>query len=322
MLVLSNNQNLIQQTKTMLKTKYETKELGPANNTLQWRITRTPSTLAINQPACMQKLLEDYNMQHCKPMTTPHSAGVALAKRQNDEIELPENRKRQCQQIVGSLRCLADCARPDLAHITGQLGRCSSQPTEKHLQAAYRVLRCLQGARTHGVACGPQRTPLQSFAESDCAADPDTRLSTTGGMRFLNGGPISWRSTRQSTVALSTTEAERIAASTASRHMQWLREMLRELTNSAANPTTLNLATPTTLSMDNQSAIKISQSNEKTRKSKCIDVRHHCIRQLRERGVLETRHTPTHDMKADFLTKQLAPCKFTRNTRQCNIAAE
>ena len=322
MLIISNSSSLMQTTKEMLKEKYDAKELGPVNHILQWKITRTNNTLKISQPACIQQILEEHNMRQCKPMKTPHCTGITLTKQQKGEKELNNDRKHPHQQIVGSLRCLADSTRPDIAYITGQLGRHSSTPTERHMQAAYRALRYLQGTKTHGIIYGPQHSTLQAYADSDYASDPDTRLSTTGNIHFLNGGPISWRSTKQDTVALSTTEAEYIAASTASRHIQWLRTMIRELTSKQQPTTVLHLTDPTTLSLDNQSAIKIAQRAEKTRKSKRIDARRHYIKQQRKRGALETKHTPTEEMRADFLTKQLTPTKFTNNLKQCNITAE
>ena len=317
MLIISNKQSLLNQTKKQLKTKCETKELGPVSHILQWKITRNRNTITINQPACIDKSLNEQGMANCKPTATPCAPGTVLANKTATDPDLKKEQHQHYQQLVGSLRYLADSTRPDIACITGQLGRHSANPTTRHQQAAKRVLRYLQGTRKHGITYGPTPSLLHSHSDSDYAADPDTRKSTTGNMHILNGGPISWRSTKQDAVVLSTTEAECIAASAAARRIKWLRAVIQEL---HPNHNTNNQPTP--LHIDNQSAIKIAQTQEKTRKSKCIDVRHHYLKQLEKDGIVQATCAPTNRMRADFLTKQLKPQKYRANLQHCNITAE
>ena len=140
-------------------------------------------------------------MTNCKPSPTPHCAGITLTTKDSEAQELDIASKQKRQQLFGSLHYLADCTRPDIACIAEQLERCVSQPTTTHYKAALWALRCLRGARTHGITHGPYHSPLNSYANSGHAADPDTRLFTTGSIHSFNGGPISWKSTKQRSAA-------------------------------------------------------------------------------------------------------------------------
>ena len=86
---------------------------------------------------------------------------------------------------------------------------------------------------------------------------------------MMNGGCITWSSKRQASVILSTTEAEFIAASEATKEAIWLRKLLYDIRQECENPTILN--------MDNQSSIKLTKNQEFHRRSKHIDVRYHFI---------------------------------------------
>src|SRR3954453_5475664 len=70
---------------------------------------------------------------------------------------------------------------------------------------------------------------LAGYTDASFAEDRATRRSTGAYIFTLNGGPISWTSRRQSTVALSTTEAEYMAMCQAIREASWLRQLLNEL---------------------------------------------------------------------------------------------
>lgn len=57
----------------------------------------------------------------------------------------------------------------------------------------------------------------------------DTRRSTTGYVFKVHGGAIAWKSKRQNTVALSTTEAEYMASADAAKQAVWLRRLLEDV---------------------------------------------------------------------------------------------
>jgi hypothetical protein len=121
--------------------------------------------------------------------------------------------------------------------------------------------------------------------------------STLGFVFMLVAGAVSWGLKKQSAVALSSTEAEYIAAAHAAKEVVWLRRLLLELKQRIDGPTTLR--------MDNQSAIAIARNPEFHNRSKHIEIRHHFLRQKVEEEELDLAYVPTGDQVADVLTKGL-----------------
>src|SRR5271163_3702934 len=125
-----------------------------------------------------------------------------------------------------------------------------------------------------------------------------------GYIFYLSGGAISWSSKRQATVALSSTEAEYMALSQATREAIWLRTLLAELNYTQEHATTLF--------EDNQSAIALTKNPIHHARSKHIDIQHHFIREKIKSNKIEVSYMPTDDMIADALTKLLACTKFIK----------
>lgn len=117
---------------------------------------------------------------------------------------------------------------------------------------------------------------------------------------------MSWSSTKQRCVATSTTEAEYIALSEASKQGQWIRGLIRELQRT--DLLEQSLATP--IYSDNQGCLAIAQDPIGHRRTKHIDVRYHYIRELIAHGKATVSYLPTADMVADILTKPLAATVF------------
>lgn len=140
------------------------------------------------------------------------------------------------------------------------------------------------------------------YSDSDYANDVDTRRSTTGFVFMLNGGPITWNSQRQRTVALSTTEAEYMAGCAAAKEAIWLRQLLSDIKETVGD------ATP--LYIDNQSAIKIIHNPEFHKRTKHIDIRFHFIRERQQLGEIAGEYVCSDEQLADILTKPLPPDRF------------
>jgi len=113
----------------------------------------------------------------------------------------------------------------------------------------------------------------------------------------LGTGAISWSSKFQTMVALSTTEAEYIAAVEAAKDIIWMRQFMGELGYSPSSPSTLL--------MDNQSAISVSKNPEHHSKMKYLDLRWYWLRDVVDLEIVKPVFVPTEDMAADILTKSL-----------------
>ena len=119
---------------------------------------------------------------------------------------------------------------------------------------------------------------------------------------FLGGSPVSWQSQKQRVVALSSCEAEYVAATTAACQGIWLARLIGEMLNTDVRPPRLLV--------DNKSAISLSKNPVFHDRSKHIEIRYHFIRECVEEGRIDINYVCTNDQLADVLTKALGRLKF------------
>jgi hypothetical protein len=211
------------------------------------------------------------------------------------------------RSIVGKLIFAAVVTRPDIMCAVGQLSQFNTNPSSKHLFAAKRVLRYLAGTMDLGIVYGPSSTRLVGLSDADWGGNLDTRRSTTGFVIMLNGGAIAWRSKRQTTVALSTMEAEYMALTEAAKEIKWMRHFLFELGVAKKDGSTV-------LRTDSEGAEALAKNPVNHSRAKHIDIKHHFIRDAILDKVIWIQHVPTDAMTADSLTKALGRQKHKRCT--------
>ena len=136
------------------------------------------------------------------------------------------------------------------------------------------------------------------YSDADRAGDLEDRHSTTGNLFLMTGGPISWLNKKQAVVALSTSEAEYVALSSATQEAVWLRKLLI-LDLQVTSPE------PTMLMEDNQGAISIAKNPVAHSRTKHISICYHYIREAVQEGIVNLCYCPTEQMIADLLTKPL-----------------
>ena len=178
----------------------------------------------------------------------------------------------------------------------------NANPNTAHLTAVKIILRYLKG--TLKLALKYERSDsgtLIGFSDADWAGDQEDRHSTIGNVFLLGGGPVSWLSKKQATVALSTAEAEYVALSQAAQECIQLERLLNDLGLDAM---------PVVILEDNQGAIAIAKNPVDHSRTKHIDIRYYYIRECVQNGQIQLHYCPTNDMKADILTKPLTRQKF------------
>jgi hypothetical protein len=137
---------------------------------------------------------------------------------------------------------------------------------------------------------------LLAYSDSDWAGCPDTRRSTSGYLFTVGGTAVSWASKKQAAVALSSTEAEYVAASEAAKEAAWLAAVACFLRRPQA---------PVPLLVDNTGAIALTKNPEFHKRTKHIELKWHFIRELQAKDIIKVHHCPTEDQLADILTKPL-----------------
>ena len=168
--------------------------------------------------------------------------------------------------------------------------------------------RCIRYGRDN-TPLHDERGPHQlwGFVDADFASDEETRRSHTGYCLFLNGGPVSWKSTRQKSVSLSTAEAEWYAASEAGKEIVYLRHILEQFG--------LSQRKATKLYEDSRAVICMAENPVNRKASRHIDTRRHCIGEAVAAKVIELIACRTHKMVADALTKSLPAPVFEQHKR-------
>jgi len=175
-------------------------------------------------------------MEDCNPTKIPMDPGTRLHEDKGGQrIDASEY-----ISIVGCLRYLLH-TRPDLAFSVGIASRYMEKPTVMHLKAVKQIIRYVKGSVDHGLVYTKSGDPevLNGYSDSDLAADLVGRRSTAGMAFYLNGCLITWCSQKQKTVALSSCEAEFMAATVAAMQALWLKSLLAELTSTPRKAVTL-----------------------------------------------------------------------------------
>lgn len=151
---------------------------------------------------------------------------------------------------------------------------------------------------------------LVGFADADWAENREDRKSNSGFIFKFNGGTISWTCRKQTCVSLSTAEAEFVALSEASQEALWLKRLLTDLGENLPN---------VTMNEDNQSCLKMLDSEKFSNRTKHIATRFHFAKDLKQTGAIKYNYCPTELMLADLLTKPLSRIRVEKLRQQCGL---
>ncbi|KAL5769829.1 hypothetical protein ACOSP7_013983 [Xanthoceras sorbifolium] len=305
MLVAGSDMQEIMNLKRELSKQFAMKDLGAAKQILGMRIKRDTKseTLLLSQAEYIKKVLSRFNMQDAKPVSTPLGVHFRLSKEQSPKTE--EERTHMAKvpyaSAIGSLMYAMVCTRPDIAQAVGAVSRYMNNPGKIHWEAVKWILRYLRGTTNKTLCFKGGDTTLTSYVDADLAGNVDIRKSTTGYVYTLGGTAVSWVSQLQKIVALSTTEAEYVAVTEASKEMVWLQSFLEELGKKQED---------NVLYCDSQSAIHLAKNPSFHSRTKHIQLRYHFIRSLLEDGILKLEKISGAQNPADMLTKTVTTDKL------------
>lgn len=302
LIIAGSCQRLIDEFKAAISARFNMKDLGPLVWMLGMQIVRDrlKRTIVISQTAYIDRVVEKFGMSDCKPVATP-AEGV-LSRETCDGEGSPDG---EYMSLVGSLLYAAMVTRPDIAYAVQALGRHLQASGPEHWMAAKRVLRYLKGTRDMGIVYGltDDSLELHGYCDADWGGDRDTRRSTTAYVFMLAGGAVSWGSKLQPTVALSSAEAEYMAACSAVQEAVYMRRLLSGLGYQGD--------VPTIIYEDNQGCIALSENPVLHKRTKHIDIRYHFTREKVESGEVVLEYIPTEHQLADLLTKALLRHRVT-----------
>ena len=223
-----------------------------------------------------------------------------------DYFDMPVDGTRSLQPEVGELRFLADKTVPALLAPLSILARFAASPNRRHLSAVRTIYQYLATNPHNGVTfsqCPSDEIRLWGMADASHISHGDSK-SQLGFALFLNlsSGTVCARSARDTTVSLSSTDAEIKAVKLALREIIWFRGFLAELGFAQHEPTVLMT--------DNTAAIALATEYQLTRRSAHLTVTLNFIHEHIQNGTIALRYINTDNNVADVLTKPLAADKF------------
>ncbi|XP_056862390.1 uncharacterized mitochondrial protein AtMg00810-like [Raphanus sativus] len=307
LLITGSSLEAILEFKHEMASKFEMSDLGLLTYYLGIDVIQYKGGIILKQDAYARKILDDAGMSSCNPTHVPLEINAQFSKASNeDKID-----ERAYRRSIGCLRYLLH-TRPDLSFSVGVLSRYMQEPKTSHGSALKQVLRYLRGSSMLGLHYTRNGgTKLLGYSDSSHNVDIDDGKSTSGHIFYLGESPIIWSSTKQELVALSSCEAEFMAATEAAKQAIWLQELLSEVDGTQSELVVIKV--------DNKSAIALTKNPVFHGRSKHIHRRFHFIRECVENEQIEVEHVPGVDQKADILTKSLGRIKFKEMRRLIGV---
>jgi hypothetical protein len=192
---------------------------------------RNARTLAINQHAYIENMVEKFQLTNAKPVSTPMDPGSQFSMEQSLSLlnHIAKMQGIPYSRAIGSALWPVVVSWLDTAFAIGVLSQFIQNPRLAHWEGLKRVINYLGCTRNLWLTLrGEKNTLIEGFCDSDWASQKHRHLIS--GYSFHFGmGAISWSSKKQNIVALSSTEAEYIAQTPTAKEAIWLREFISEI---------------------------------------------------------------------------------------------
>jgi hypothetical protein len=287
--------------------KWKLRDISIAKSFLGIRIDQSNGRISLDLEEYIDKLLVKFNMTDCDISELPGSPAVILSKDQcpKTEEEKKQMAKKPYRALIGSLLFCATTLVPEIAERVNHLSEFMQNPGMAHWEEAKRVIRYLKGVKSEKLIfqkCDPALFKLYGYVDSDWESHRDTRRSRAGYIFKLGQCIVSWQSTLEPTVALSSAEAELMAATIAAKQAIYLRDLLAFLE--------LPQDGPTVIFEDNSACIKLSRNSEFHKRTKHIDIRWFFVREKSMTNEVVLVKIDSKDNIADLFTKPNHPQQF------------
>ncbi|PKA49890.1 Retrovirus-related Pol polyprotein from transposon TNT 1-94 [Apostasia shenzhenica] len=302
----ATNEILCEEFSKCMSKEFEMSMMGELNFFLGLQIKQLSEGIFICQSKYTRELLKKFGMDKSKQIGTPMSSSTKLDK---DEKGKTVDEKLY-RGMIGSLLYLT-ASRPDIVFSVCMCARFQSSPKESHLTAVKRIFRYLVGTHSLGLWYPKGSTPnLIGYSDADFAGCKVDRKSTSGTCQFFGNALVSWSSRKQNSIALSTAEAEYVAAGSCCAQLLWLKHQLIDYGIDLGQ---------IPIKCDNTSAICLTKNPIQHSRTKHIEIRHHFIRDHVERGEVALEYISTEFQLADIFTKPLHEDRFNFLVREIGM---
>lgn len=298
LLLFAQSDKLMEQTKAELRTQWEVTDLGEPTKIVGIEITQTNDSITISQKVYINSILECEGLSGINSVATPLDPNIKLEPNPNGN---EGSRSNSFARLLGELQFLANSTYPDIAFAVNRLASYTANLSLQHVAALKRILRYLARTKDFGIiysknSTNPNDNSFYGFADT-AFANHDDHKSTSGYVFLSAGGAITWKSKKQTTIALSSTEAEYVALSEAAHEACWLRNLFYELGYPQEFPATIR--------GDNDGLISMAKNQQFHNRSKHIAIRWHWVQDLVEQKLITIESCRDLQQTADVLTKAL-----------------
>ncbi|XP_035838833.1 secreted RxLR effector protein 161-like [Helianthus annuus] len=250
-------------------------------------------------------------MENSKKGGVPMTKGTVLDKSQapSEDREIKQMEGVPYASAIGSIMYAMVCTRPDVSYALSMTSRYQQNPGVAHWTAVKNILKYLRRTKDMFLIFGGvnEELTVKCYTDASFQTDRDTSRSQTGFVFTLNGGAVSWKSSKQSVVADSTTESEYIAASDAAKEAAWMKKFITDL------DMVPSIMKPIQIFCDNTGAIAQAKEPRSHHKAKHILRKFHYIREIVERGDIVISKIDTDQNLADPFTKPMTQEKHDRH---------
>ena len=260
----------------------------------------------LGQPHLIKKLEKTYGelVSSMKTYKTPGTPGVSITRPKEDDKLLQEEEQHNFQSGTGMLLYLVKHSRPDISNAVRELTKVvMDKATHKDLQEMLRIVKHVLDTKDLGLRIEPkvQNTLIWTmimWSDSDWGGDKDNRLSVSGMALFVCGDLVAWRSKQQKSVALSSSDAELVAASEAVKEIVFVMQVLKSIG--------IPVETPVIVRVDNMGAIFMAENASSSVRTRHIDIKWHFTRNLTKDKIIKIVFVRTADNKSDGFTKNVS----------------
>ena len=216
----ATNEEMCKDFEAVMKSKFEMSAMGELAFFLGLQVDQKEDGMFIHQSKYVKDILKKVKMDDCSSISTPictnHNLGPDL---DNESVD-----QHLYHSMIGSLMYLT-ASRPDIMFAICLCSRCQANPRESHMKAVKRIFRYLKGHQKLGLWYSNESNfDFKAYSDSDYGGCNLDRKSTIGGCQMLGNCLVSWQCKKQSSVAISTCEAEYVSASSCCSQVLWIQQ--------------------------------------------------------------------------------------------------
>ncbi|MBW0536909.1 hypothetical protein O181_076624 [Austropuccinia psidii MF-1] len=287
--------------KAKVSRELDVKDIGAADLMLGVKVTQQDDLISLNQQHFCESLLDLYGMGDCRPVCTPLIPNQQLSSASEEELSSFNALGISYRSAIGSINYLSTATRPDLSYAVSSLSQFLERPGINHWKAFLHVLRYLRGTQDPALTYYKgNNSGIVAYSDADWGNCPDTRRLITGFLATFSGCLVIWKTRKQPTVSLSTSEAEYKSLCDLTSELLWMSQLYKEASLYGED-------TAIPIHEDNQGC---GNSGMNGKRMKHVDIQLHFVREAIGSSKTRLVYTPTGKMLADFLTKSVSRVTF------------